>query len=242
MSFAVAGAAAAGLAGAYISSQAAGSAADKQAAASDRASGLQYAEFEQQRQDQAPWRAAGSQALSQMQDPYFQQNFTTMDMQNDPGYQFRMDQGQKALEASAAARGGLMGGNFGTALSQYGQDYASNEYNNAYNRFTSNQTNRFNRLSSLAGLGQTANAATGAAGQNMANNVGQNMMGAANAQGAAGIASANAYGGALSGIGNNVMQAQMMNRFAPQQPQGAGGGGFSEADMNKDMGDELIYS
>lgn len=139
-------------------------------------------------------------------DPSLTKSFTADDFQKDPGYDFRMQEGQKALERSAAAKGGLMGGGFGKALSRYGQDYASNEYQNAYNRFTNDQTNRFNRLSSLSGLGQTANAQLGQAGQNYANQAGQNMMGAANAQGAAGIASANAWGGAASNLGNLGMQ------------------------------------
>jgi hypothetical protein len=194
----------AGLGGAVISSNAAKDAAQTQADAANRASDLQYQEYQQQRTDNAPWRQAGADALSGLSNPYFQQNFSMSDFNQDPGYQFRMQQGQQALERSAAARGGLGGGAEGKALTRYGQDYASGEYQNAYNRFTNDQSNRFNRLSSIAGLGQTANAQIGQAGQNYANNVGNNYMGAANAQGAAGVASANAYGNALSGFGNNL--------------------------------------
>jgi hypothetical protein len=53
---------------------------------------------------------------------------------NDPGYQWRMDQGRKALEASAAARGGLFSGATGKALVDYGQGLASQEYDKAYGR------------------------------------------------------------------------------------------------------------
>lgn len=198
--------------GAVISGNAARDAANKQSDAANQASQLQKQEYDQTRADQQPWREAGTQALSQMQDPGFQKSFTMSDFQQDPGYAFRMQEGQKALERSAAAGGGFNSGAFSKALTQYGQNFASNEYQNAYNRFNNDQTNRFNRLSSLAGAGQTANSQIGAAGQNYANNAGQNMMGAANAQGAAGIAGANAMNGAISNVGNNMTQGYWMNR------------------------------
>lgn len=192
-----------GIGGAMIGANAANSAADKQAAATQQANQLQQQMFEEQRQDQAPWRQAGAQALSQLQDPSFNQTFSGVNLQNDPGYQFRMQEGQRALQRSAAARGGLNSGAFAKALTQYGQDYASNEYNNAYNRFTNDQTNRFNRLSSIAGLGQNANAQLGTLGANYAGQVGNNLTGLAGVQGAAGVASAGAWNGALSGIGKS---------------------------------------
>lgn len=203
-----------GLGSAAINSGAAGSAADKQLIAAREANALQEKEYDQTRADQEPWRQAGSQALSKMSDPNFQHQFGMSDFQNsDPGYNFRMQQGQQALDRSAAARGGLNSGAQMKALTQYGQDYASNEYQNAYNRFEGDQTNRFNRLSSIAGMGQTANASNAAAGSNYASQVGNNMTGAANAAGAAGIAQANAFGGALSSIGNNAMTANWMDKW-----------------------------
>lgn len=210
----IAGGAALGLGGAYLQSQAAKDAAAQQADSANRALG-----FEQQMyNDESPYRQAGVGALSQMDDPYFQQTFSGMgSLQDDPGYQFRMDQGQKALESSAAARGGLMSGNTGVALAQYGQNYASNEYQNAYNRFNNNQTQRFNRLASIAGIGQKANDQSIGIGNNMANT----MEGIGNAQAAATIGAGNAWSGALSGIGKNAMMAGMM----------AGGGGGGAAPM-----------
>lgn len=219
MAFIVAGATiVAGAGSALINSNAAGAAADKQAEAQRYAADLQNQQYNQTRADQQPWREAGAGALSQMQDPGFQKNFSMSDFQADPGYQFRMQQGQDALQRSAAARGGLMSGGTLKALSDYGQNSASQEYQNAYNRFTNDQSNRFNRLASVAGVGQTANAAVGAAGANYANNAGNIAMSGANAQGAAGIAGANAWGGALTGGANNMMQAQMMNRLMPSAP------------------------
>jgi len=55
--------------------------------------------------------------------------------QTDPGYLFRLSEGQKVLENSAAARGGLLSGQTGKALQQYGQNFASNEFGNIYDRY-----------------------------------------------------------------------------------------------------------
>jgi hypothetical protein len=52
-----------------------------------------------------------------------------------PGYQFRLGQGVQALERGAAARGRQLSGAQGKALTRYGQDYASNEYDNFLRRY-----------------------------------------------------------------------------------------------------------
>lgn len=219
MAVAIGGAAAAGLAAAALSSSAAGSAADKQAGAADYAADLQNNQYNQTRADQAPYRQAGYAALTGMQDPSFQHDFGMADFQQDPGYQFRLQQAQDAIQRSAAASGSLGSGSTLKSLIGYSQDYASNEYQNAYERFTNNQTTRFNRLASLAGLGQTGNGTTAQAGMNAANMAGEARMGGANAAGAAGIASANAWGNAMSGTANAGMQGLMLSRLAPPAPQ-----------------------
>lgn len=56
------------------------------------------------------------------------------DWQTTPGYQFRMDEGQKALDRSAAARSGVLSGAQIKATQRYGQDYATNEFDNALKR------------------------------------------------------------------------------------------------------------
>lgn len=165
-------------------------AANQQVRAAREANETQRYIFEQQRADAAPWREAGVGALGQLTAGTapggdYMRDFTLADFQADPGYQFRMQEGMKALEHSAAARGSLNSGATLKALTRYGQDFASNEFQNAYNRFNADRDRRFNRLSSLAGIGQTANAQVAQAGQNFANQYGQNVIGAANAQAAA---------------------------------------------------------
>jgi hypothetical protein len=202
-----------------MQANAAKKAAQEQAAAARYAADMQYKMYQQQRSDYEPWRQTGIGALSDLANPDFKRDFTMSDFQQDPGYAFRMAEGQKALERSAAARGGLQGGGTLKALAKYGQDFASNEYGNAYNRFNADRDRRFNRLSSLAGLGQTATGQLGQAGQNYANQAGQNLMGAANAMGASRIAQANAWGGAMNNASNLGMQGLWMSKFNQAQAQ-----------------------
>lgn len=107
-----------------------------------------------------------------------------------PGYQFRMDEGERQLRANAAARGMLQSGDFAQALIRYGQDYASNEFNN-----------QLNQLFSVAGLGQSAVGTTGAQGLQYATNAGNNLLTAGNARASSYGTGANAWGNALGAIG-----------------------------------------
>ena len=149
--------------------------------------------------------AAATAATETSTDPFagsLTKKFTLADYEADPGYQFRLTEGQKGLDRSAAARGGLQSGTALKAAQRFGQDYASNEYGNAYNRYNTDQTTQYNRLASIAGLGQTANSANQAAGGNYANAVGGYAMTNAANQGNAALAGANSRGSAFSGIGN----------------------------------------
>lgn len=145
----------------------------------------------------------------------YARGFTMADFQQDPGYAFRMSEGLKALERSAAARGGLMSGATGKALQRYGQDLGSQEYMNAFNRYQAERAAQLNPLQSLAGVGQTsANTLTSAAGQ-----LGQGIAGGLQAAGAARasgyVGQANALTSAL-GTGLNYYQGQQyMNRLFP---------------------------
>lgn len=128
------------------------------------------------------------------------------DFQGDPGYQFRQQEGQAGVENSAASRGMLLSGATLKALSRYNQDYASNEFGNAYNRYNMNQEKRFNRLASVAGIGQNAANTVASAGMNYANNASQNILGAGNATAAGYMGAANAISGGLS-QGANLCKA-----------------------------------
>jgi hypothetical protein len=133
-------------------------------------------------------------------------------MENDPGYQFRMDQGQKTLDNSAASRGMTLSGAAQKALAKYGQDYASGEYNNVYNR-----------LSSTAGGGQVASNMNNL-GASYGTNVSNNITGAGNANAAGTVGAANAWGNGLQSTVNNYQQNQLMNLLQSKQSTGASNG------------------
>jgi hypothetical protein len=141
--------------------------------------------------------------------------------QNDPGYQARLSLGTDALQRSAAARGGVLTGGTAKALDTYAQDYASNEYNNVYNRalntfgtnynqYNTDQANQYNRLAALAGVGQQTAGQLATLGNQASQNVSSNLLGTAQNMGqdyqnaaaasASGyVGAGNAWNGALSG-------------------------------------------
>lgn len=137
-------------------------------------------------------------------------DFSMADFEADPGYQFRFDEGQKALERSASARGRLLGGGQLKALTRYGHDMGSLEYGNAFNRFQTNRNTRFNQLAAVAGIGQTANGQLAQVGMNTANNNAQLLGQLGNAQSAGIMGQANAWSGALTNGVNNWTQWQML--------------------------------
>lgn len=217
--------------GGVMNKQAAGSAADAQIQSSQEANATQLKMFEQNRADQEPWRQAGTVALGQLgagtaAGGDFNRDFTMADFTKDPGYDFRMQQGQRGLDASAAARGGALSGGAIKASTRYGQDYASGEYQNAYNRFNADRTARFNRLSSLAGVGQTATNQVNADRTSVAGNISNNQIGAGNAQASSYIGQGNAMSGVANTLGNFAMSKYYMNN-TPQYGGGASsyGGG-----------------
>lgn len=201
--------------GGAMQSNAAKSAAKTQANATRDATAAELEMFNQTREDQKPWREAGQTALKQLtagtaDGGEFNRRFTMADFTRDPGYEFRLGQGQQALERSAAARGGVMNGGTLKALTRYGQDFASNEFNNSYSRWNNDQTTRFNRLSTVAGLGQTANNVTAQLGQQTASSIGNNITSGAAATAAGQVGAANAWSNAMNNGTSMYMLSKMM--------------------------------
>jgi hypothetical protein len=132
-------------------------------------------------------------------------DFSAADFQKDPGYEFRLAEGQKALDRSAAAKGNLFSGGTLKANDRYNQGFASNEYGNAFNRFNTNKMNRYNMLSNMAGMGQVSAGQTAQLGANTATQVGNNQMYAGNAR-ASGYANwGNSINNALGGAQNSLI-------------------------------------
>jgi hypothetical protein len=273
------------LVGAYSSSQAskaqsraAGEATQAQRDIADQQTELQREQYLKQLELNEPFRQAGltgqNMLLAQLQGgPYASakfggvegydpasamRNFGASDFQADPGYAFRLSEGLKGMNATAAARGGLLSGNALRAGQEYGQQLGSQEYQNAFNRYQANRAlqaqeygNAFNRfqtertntlapLQSLAGVGQSAtqqaqqasqNYATGASGAlgNYGNAAASNMIGAGNARASGYVGTANALS---SGVGQGInfyQNQQYLNNLNLSRNPNAYGYGMTNA-------------
>ena len=223
------------VASSYIGSKAASKAADTQAQAANNAQDLQYKMWQEQNALQAPWRQAGEGALNQLTtltNNY--KPFGAFSFQEDPGYQFRLSEGLKGIDRQAAARGGLISGGALKAAGRYSQDVASQEYQNAFNRYGTNfnqyqieRNAQLNPLQSLAGLGQSSTNMLSNLGMNYANQSGAIGMQGANQSGELGMQGANArasgYVGQANAINNGINQGlnfyqnqQWLNALRPQ--------------------------
>jgi hypothetical protein len=242
--------------------QSAGEATQAQRDIADQQTALQREQYLKQLELNEPFRQAGltgqNMLLAQLQGgPYasakfggvagydpasVMRNFGASDFQADPGYAFRLSEGMKALDRTAAARGGLLSGSTLKGAQRYGSDLASQEYQNAFNRYQANRAqqaqeygNAFNRfqterintlapLQSLAGVGQSASQQAQQASQNYATGAantlgafgaaqGSNIIGAGNARASGYVGAANALSGGI-GQGLNFYQNQnLMNQL-----------------------------
>ncbi len=160
--------------------------------------------------NQKPWMTGGKEALGAQLDLMGLPGGTTgsstnalAELQKTPGYQFTVDQGNQAINRSAAAKGMLNSGNVLADLTKYGQDMGSTQYGN-----------RLNQLGSLSGTGQAAASGMANQGANYANQYGNNITGIGNANAAGTIASGNAWQNGILGAGQSLS-----NFFNPPQQQ-----------------------
>ena len=215
---------------ALLGAAASRSASKTQAGAAQQAADISQQQYEQTRQDLEPWRKAGEGALNKLIPLSEYQKFGMDQFQQDPGYAFRLSEGQKALDRSAAARGGLISGGALRAATRYGQDMGSQEYQNAFNRYQIERNAQLAPLQSLAGIGQTTATQLGQTGAANAANVGNYLTGGAAAQAAGQVGMANAFTGGLGTYlnynqGNALINALNQNR----------GNSPSNADLERQM-------
>jgi muramidase (phage lysozyme) len=213
-----------------VGASSASKAAKAQTQAADQSAALQREMFDKQTELQAPFREAGLTAQNKLMqylglsgapgdEGYgkYAGDFTMQDFTTDPGYAFRLAEGNKALDRTAAARGGLLSGGAMKAAQRYGQDMGSQEYMNAFNRYQTNRANQLNPLQSLMGAGQTgANTLTQAAGQ-LGSDLGQNALGAGNARASGYMGQANALTSAL-GTAVNQYTGMYGGNYGPTNP------------------------
>lgn len=120
----------------------------------------------------------------------------------DPGYQFGLNEGTKAVQGSAAARGGLYSGNTLKALTRYGNDYASTKFDNVLNRY-----------GRLAGMGESGAGTVANAGSNYGNQASQNITSAGNARGAGIVGQYNALSNGFNNWQQGVDERAILRRY-----------------------------
>lgn len=239
-------AAGASIIGGAMSSSAAGDAADAQREASAASIAEQRRQYDQTRQDNAPFRDTGvaaslrSRQLMGLDNNYtgadsgsLLRNFSANDMAADPvyssGYNFAQKNAADSINSRALASGSYDSGATLKALQAQGVNVANQYGNDAYNRYNTNNTNIYNRLAGTSGAGQTATNTVTAAGANMANNVSGSYDAAGNARAAGIVGGANAWGQGLAGVGTAANNYQSNQNFqallARSQPRGYTGMG-----------------
>jgi hypothetical protein len=227
------------LASGYLQGQAAKDAAATSAAGMRYAADTNREMFDITNRNLAPYREAGTTTLKDLltRMPELTKAYTAEDFNQgiDPGYQFRLAQGQKALENQYNRGGGLVSGNAMQGMQDYTQGQASQEFANAFGRNTTNQTNIFNRLKGIADMGLNATGTTANAATSAGQTIGSAQIGAANAEAAGQIGQAKAYGNTLQGMANYGTLPMYMNGGGAASPYSAfyvgGGGGGGGAGM-----------
>jgi len=201
--------------GAAASSRGASKAAKAQTQAADQAAQVQREMFERQTELAEPFRQAGITSQNELMRllgiggdataadyGMLTRGFTPEQMQMDPGYAFRLAEGEKALERMQAARGQYLGGGAIRAGTRYGQEMGSQEYMNAFNRAQAQLGTRLGALGSLYGAGQTAT-------QQVAGQAGQLGANLGNLAMSSGQARASGYLGQANALSNALGQAAM---------------------------------
>ena len=212
------------LLGAYSANRAAGEQADAATRAAEAQSGaaryaadLQQQQYRENVQRQQPFYDVGVNALPELVQASKYTPFGMDQFQQDPGYAFRLSEGQKALDRSAAARGGLISGGALKAATRFGQDMGSQEYTNAFNRYQTERQARLGPLQALTGMGQTTANTIGAAGQTNATNIGNYGIAGANATAEGYLGSANARASGYMG-GYNAINSGLSNYLNYNSP------------------------
>lgn len=145
----------------------------------------------------------------------YSRDYSMADFEADPGYAFRLSEGMKALEGRAAARGGLLSGNTLRGAINYGQNAASQEFTNAFNRYNINRANRLNPLENLMGAARSSTNQLAGAANVLGQTESQNIQNEGQARASGYVGSANALSSALTGGINQYQDYELMNHFFP---------------------------
>ena len=217
----------------------------QQSKAANNATNQQEGMYDQTVGNEAPYRDIGVGAAGKLSDllgtsgntgatgyDSLTQPFTAQDYLNnqDPGYQFQLQQGQQALQNSQAADGGVLSGAALKGLINYNQGVASTGYQNAWNRWNTQQSNTYSRLGSLAQLGESAASNQASGASTFAGGISNTITGAGNAQASGTVGAANA----VSNGATNLAGYYYLNGSgsAPPVTNGSNPNGFNGTQNN----------
>lgn len=155
----------------------------------------------------APTGTGGTATGTNLPGGYLTQTFnpTQQQLEQYPGYQFQLGQGDLAIQSANSASGSALSGPALKSLMSFNQGLAASNYSNYFNQFQQQQNNIFNRLSQIATIGQNAAGNLGSSGTQLGTGIAQAQAAAAGSQ-AAGIA------GATNNIGNSIMLGSLLNQ------------------------------
>lgn len=223
-------------------------ASQQQQQSADRAIDFEKEVYGDQRRDQQPYQDLGTAAIAQLmkrlgaETPEFKgpQDFNAPSLEEarmSPGYQFAKQEGQGGILKAQAASGGAITGGTGRALDEFTTGLADSTYTNVFNRslatyktnldknlgvFNTNQAadqQKFSQLFAPAQLGESATAQIGNVGSHAATSIGDLFTQKGNAAASGTIGTANAWGGALSGLANTANDTFLLSQFMKKQKQ-----------------------
>jgi hypothetical protein len=215
----------------------------------NKALGIESGMFNTEQQNEQPFLSAGQGAITSLSQllqngsltPGTFKPPTAADAAANPGYQFALQQGEQAMQNSAAARGGLLTGGTAEALNNYAQGAATQNYQQVYNNAVQNyelglqgQNQQYNQLAGVAGLGLNSAGQIGSVGTSLsgqqANTLGQGgaeqaqlIQNAGQAQAAGIVGNANALTSMFNNLGNTAQGLTLASLLNPSQ----GASGYS---------------
>lgn len=201
---------------------------NQQKSAADKATKVQREMYDQTRTDLAPYRTAGDEGTNMLMGrlPELSAPITldAATLQNLPGYNFALAQGLKAAQSGAAARGLGKSGAAVKGATGFATGLANQFAGDAFQRELAQRNQAYNQLLGVSQLGANAATQTGNFGIQTGQQIGNNLVGGAAAQGAGLVGGANALSGAANQYGGYQLgQQQLQNRLLDSSGTGTWG-------------------
>ncbi len=242
LALAIAGTAAAagGVASSVIGSKAATKAGEQQAAGQQSAIDEQRRQFEIAQGNSKPFIEAGQQSIGQIMEALKSGKFglgstgefkapTLEEVQQTPGWQFALQQGNKGILQASAATGGAISGGTSKALQTFGTNLGSSTYNDAFQRAMATygtklaaQGQEFSQLLAPAQIGSGSTAQLNQTGSTTSTNISQLMAGIGSSKAAGTLGSANSVTGGINSATSGITEAMLLAKLLGKTSTGDG--------------------